>query len=234
MSDAVAILYDLENSSFEMLNYAVKKAKKYSSDIRVASDWEMEFSKRWNQLFARKDLSFIQVERKITGKNSLDYALFDAAVVLQQEGFKQFIIVTTDADFADIAKLLHNERVSTYILGIGGICCSEKLRASYDKFLYYPTGTAQKVANDNCIPKGEPLDEVRECLFKAYSLAAKGKRWVSMHELGQAFKSLYPEFIFPKDHPLRLRGIIKIYHTSFEWKRNGNILLVKRRENSLA
>lgn len=61
----------------------------------------------------------------------------------------------------------------------------------------------------------------------------KGKRWVSICELSLGLKALFPEFIFPQDHPKKLRCVIKLYQSSFEWKKNGNIILVKRKENDL-
>jgi hypothetical protein len=174
-------------------------------------------------------LTFIQVERKIIGKNSLDAALFEAALFLQKEGIQHFIIVTTDTDFVEIVKEL-KKNATSYILGIGGISSNKKLRTVYDEFLYYPPNVLNKVLEDAKIPKGEPNEKVREYLLKAYSQAKKSNKWIPVHLLGSEFKILFPDFAFPKDHPNKFRLIIKIYHTSFEWKRNGKQILVKRIE----
>jgi predicted nuclease of predicted toxin-antitoxin system len=188
-SNVVAVLYDIENSSYEMLNYALGKAQKFATNIKVVSDWgKCPNQRRWNRLLVRKDLSFAQIERKNIGKNSLDNALFEAAVSLQKEGVQQFIIITTDTDFADIARFLHMSQ-QVYILGVGGICCNEKLRIAYDKFLYYPPGIGSKVAHDDDIPPGEPIEAVRERLLKAYNLAKSGKGWKILHSNKKARRS---------------------------------------------
>ncbi len=91
-----------------MLDYALGKARKYlPCKLLAASDWELRpDKKRWNRLMRRKGYTFLQVERKVDGKNSLDYALFDMALQLKNKGVRHFIIITTDSDFAQIAKTL--------------------------------------------------------------------------------------------------------------------------------
>lgn len=229
MADKVAILYDIENTSYKMLAFAIKQAKKISNNIIVVSDWDMHSANpRWKQFFTDKRISADQVERRSTGENSLDYALFDAALNLHRDGINKFIVVSSDSDFSEAAKLF-SDRSAVYIMGIGGICSNKLLRKSYDRFLYYPPSIAQKIAHDRCIPSVEPVEQVRLCLIKAYQLAAQRTKWVTMPRLGQALKTLFPEFSFPKDHPHKLRDAVKIYHTSFEWKRDGNMILVKRK-----
>lgn len=228
MLSIVAILYDRENSSLKALIYAIKKAKEYSSNVIVVSDWKMGFSKRLDQI-SPKGLSYMHAERNFAGKNSLDYALFDAAISLKRAGVNKFIILTDDVDFVEIIRRLNNDCVPSHVIGIGGISCSKKLQAYFDEFIYYPPSIVIKLKNDYLIPSGEPLDEVRQCLVKAYNFADKGGGWVTICQLAVALKTIYPELVFPNDHPRKLRDIIKLYHVSFEWRRDGNRILVREK-----
>jgi len=143
--DTVAVLYDIENAPFEMLNYALGKAQRYlPCKMIAASDWEKRPQKKcWNRLMQRPGYTFLQVERKVNGKNSLDYALFDTAVRLKNKGILKFIIITTDSDFAKIAKTLKSDDEPVYIVGVGTEQASQVLRAAYDEFICYsPPGKA--------------------------------------------------------------------------------------------
>ena len=137
---AVAVLYDIENAPFEMLDYALGKARKYlPCKLLAASDWELRpDKKRWNRLMRRKGYTFLQVERKVDGKNSLDYALFDMALQLKNKGVRHFIIITTDSDFAQIAKTLKQDEPTVHIVGIGTEQANQLLRDAYDEFVCYP------------------------------------------------------------------------------------------------
>ena len=85
----------------------------------------------------RQGYTFLQVERKVNGKNSLDYALFDMAVRLKNKGILKFIIITTDSDFAKIAKTLKSDDEPVYIVGVGTEQASPVLRAAYYEFICY-------------------------------------------------------------------------------------------------
>ena len=111
-TETVAVLYDIENAPFEMLDFTLGKARKFfPCRMIVVSDWEKHpEQKRWNRLMVRKGFTFRQIDRKIDGKNSLDYALFDMAKILRDEGVRRFLIVTTDSDFVTIAQMLREKQ----------------------------------------------------------------------------------------------------------------------------
>ena len=139
-TETVAVLYDIENAPFEMLDFTLGKARKFfPCRMIVVSDWEKHpEQKRWNRLMARKGFTFRQIDRKIDGKNSLDYALFDMAKLLRDEGVRRFLIVTTDSDFINIAKMLRESETPCHIIGVGTEQASQLLRDAYDEFYCYP------------------------------------------------------------------------------------------------
>ena len=139
-TETVAVLYDIENAPFEMLDFTLGKARKFfPCRMIVVSDWEKHpEQKRWNRLMARKGLTFRQIDRKVDGKNSLDYALFDMAKILRDEGVRRFLIVTTDSDFVAIARMLRESDTPCHIIGVGTEQASQSLRDAYDEFYCYP------------------------------------------------------------------------------------------------
>ena len=138
-NEVVAILYDIENAPFEMLNYTLGKARRYQPcRTIVVSDWEARpEQKRWEKLMRRPGFTFRQISRTYHGKNSLDSAIYDSAKILYDEGVRRFFIITTDSDFVKIAEYL-NSGTPSYIIGVGTKQASETLRSAYDEFLVYP------------------------------------------------------------------------------------------------
>ena len=139
-NDTVAILYDIENAPFEMLDYTLGKARRFQPcRIIVVTDWEKcpTDQKRWERLRRRPGFTFRSVTRTYLGKNSLDSALYDSAVLLYKDGVRRFFIITTDYDFVRIAEAL-NKGEKSYIIGVGTKQASETLRNAYDEFLCYP------------------------------------------------------------------------------------------------
>lgn len=146
--ETVAILYDIENAPFEMLNYTLGKARRYQPcRTIVVSDWEERpEQKRWDKLLNRPGFTFRQINRTYLGKNSLDSALYDSAKILYEDGVRRYFIITTDSDFVRIAEML-NEKEKSYIIGIGTKQASELLRNAYDEFFVYPPEEKKKVRN---------------------------------------------------------------------------------------
>ncbi|MCR5757927.1 MAG: NYN domain-containing protein [Selenomonas sp.] len=138
-NEVVAILYDIENAPFEMLNYTLGKARRYQPcRTIVVSDWEARpEQKRWEKLLRRPGFTFRQISRTYQGKNSLDSAIYDSAKLLYDEGVRRFFIITTDSDFVKIAEYLNSDTPS-YIIGVGTKQASETLRNAYDEFMVYP------------------------------------------------------------------------------------------------
>ena len=168
-TETVAVLYDIENAPFEMLDFTLGKARKFfPCRMIVVSDWEKHpEQKRWNRLMARKGFTFRQIDRKIDGKNSLDYALFDMAKLLRDEGVRRFLIVTTDSDFVTIAQMLRESDTPCHIIGVGTEQASQSLRDAYDEFYCYPPMKKKKAKSEK---KEEPEEKEKE---KAGSKAEK-------------------------------------------------------------
>ena len=139
-TETVAVLYDIENAPFEMLDYALGKSQTFMPcRMIVVSDWEkIPDQRRWNHLMEREGFTFRQIDRKVLGKNSLDYALFDMGILLYKEGVRRFVVITTDADFIELIEALRKNDDPAYVMGIGTDQANHELREAYDKFFCYP------------------------------------------------------------------------------------------------
>ena len=179
-NDTVAILYDIENSPFEMLNFTLEKAERYQPcRIIVVSDWDARpEQKRWEKLMRRPGFTFRQISRTFFGKNSLDSALCDSAQLLYQEGVRKFFIITTDTDFVHIAELLNMDTPS-YIIGVGTKQASESLRNAYNEFFVYPPEEDMKKSPKNvkavAEEKAEPVKKSKEKAAKEKEVKEKAK-----------------------------------------------------------
>ena len=145
-NDTVAILYDIENAPFEMLDYTLGIARRFQPcRIIVVTDWDKvpEDQKRWERLRRRPGFTFRPVTRTYLGKNSLDNALYDSALVLYKDGVRRYFIITTDSDFVKIAEAL-NSGDKSYIIGVVTKQASETLRSAYDEFFCYPPEKPEK------------------------------------------------------------------------------------------
>lgn len=144
--DTVAILYDNENAPFEMLDFALKKARLFlPCRMIVVADWDScPEQKRWQKLMSRPGFTFRQIERTREGANSLDYALADTARMMCREGVSRFVFITNDADFADIAKALRELNNNVVLVGVGGEQANNTLREAYNKFICYKPRTAKE------------------------------------------------------------------------------------------
>ena len=145
-NDTVAILYDIENAPFEMLDCTLGIARRFQPcRIIVVTDWDKvpEDQKRWERLRRRPGFTFRPVTRTYLGKNSLDNALYDSALVLYKDGVRRYFIITTDSDFVKIAEAL-NSGDKSYIIGVGTKQASETLRSAYDEFFCYPPEKPEK------------------------------------------------------------------------------------------
>lgn len=160
-TEVVAILYDIENAPFEMLNYTLGKARRYQPcRTIVVSDWEARpEQKRWEKLLRRPGFTFRQISRTYHGKNSLDSALYDSAKILYDEGVRRFFIITTDSDFVRIAQYL-NSGTPSYIIGVGTKQASEVLRNAYDEFLVYPP-EEKKVKKETAVKETKAAKTVK-------------------------------------------------------------------------
>ncbi len=182
-NDTVAILYDIENAPFEMLNYTLSKAERYQPcRTIVISDWDARpEQKRWEKLMRRPGFTFRQISRTFFGKNSLDSALYDSAKLLYQEGVRKFFIITTDSDFVRIAQSL-NEDTPSYIIGVGTKQASETLRSAYNEFFVYPPEDDVKKEAKNVKEKPVKAAKAQEEKAKAAAKDSKDKKAKSGQE----------------------------------------------------
>lgn len=168
--DTVAILYDNENTPFEMLDFALKEAKRFlPCRLIVIADWdECPDQKRWQKLMSRPGFTFRQIERTREGENSLDYALAATAMMMCREGVARFMFITNDADFADIAKALRQQNPDVFLVGVGAEQANQTLRAAYNMFICYKGKQDKKTRKSKVSAAASSGDATPEIDMKNY------------------------------------------------------------------
>lgn len=217
MSDTIVVLYDIENSSFEMLEFALEKARAIgSAPIYVYSDWTIcGKKKKWQDLFHRRQAIFIQIGRALDGKNALDKALFETALTLRAESIKNFVIVTSDTDFIKLAQKLRLDK-DARVVGVGANIKDEKLKEAYDQFYCYAPSAAPPA-----------YDETGAFLSRLFAEAANGRVWVPLSEIGTLLKRKHAAVKFPQGYPPQLKKIFALHRDQFELKQEGMLVFAR-------
>ena len=224
----LVILVDCDNNGYKMLQFAIDEAKQITNNIELVSDWGTRIvSRKWKKVFGTWPV--VEIKKKEAERHALDLALAEYATLCCDQGIRQFMILTTDNGFAKLARYLRSQGCKVY--GIGDMCASDKLKSSYDTFkYYYPDGLAEKINHDYDIPPGEFNETVLEYLLHAYNRVGENGRWISSAKLGSSFRTVFPSFVFPADHPKKFAEIIKIYHAYFECKRRDRQIWMRPKE----
>lgn len=217
MSDTIVVLYDIENSSIEMLEFALEKARAiHNAPIYVYSDWTIcGKKKKWQDLFHRRQAIFIQIGRALDGKNALDKALFETALTLRAENIKNFVIVTSDTDFIKLAQKLRLDK-DARVIGVGANIKDEKLKEAYDQFYCYAPSAAPPA-----------YDETGAFLSRLFAEAANGRVWVPLSEIGTLLKQKHAAAKFPQGYPPQLKKIFALHRDQFELKQEGMLVFAR-------
>lgn len=218
MSDTIVVLYDIENSSLEMLEFALEKARAINgAPIYVYSDWTIcGRKKKWQDLFHRRQAIFIQIGRALGGKNALDKALFETALTLRAENIKNFVIVTSDTDFIKLAQKLRLDK-DARVIGVGANIKDEKLKEAYDQFHCYAPSAAPPAYDE----------ETGSFLSGLLTEAADGRAWVQLSEIGTLLKRNHANMKFPQGYPPQLKKIFALHRDQFELKQEGMLVFVR-------
>ena len=191
--DRVAVLVDCDNTSPEILEYALSVVAQFGRVVvRRGYGNYQTLANKWQEALVRLAFTPCLQYQYASGKNTSDIALaLDAFEDLFERRADTYCLVTSDSDFAYLCRKLR-ERGATVCI-VGEEKTPDALRNASDKFFEYqpPESEAQKKA----LPKPVQKQRPKSLLAAVALLAAESAEgWVHLGSLGSYLRRSDPSF----------------------------------------
>lgn len=191
-SDRVAVLVDCDNTSPEILEYALRVVAQFGRVVvRRGYGNHSTLANKWQEALVRLAFTPCLQYQYASGKNTSDIALaLDALEDLFDNRADTYCLVTSDSDFAYLCRKLR-ERGATVCI-VGEEKTPDALRNASDQFFeYLPPELDNVKTEDTKIKKRRP-----KALLAAVSLLAAetAEGWVGLGALGQYMRRTDPGF----------------------------------------
>ena len=188
--DRVAVLVDCDNTSPDILEYALRVVVQFGRVVvRRGYGNHATLANKWQEALVRLAFTPCLQYQYAAGKNTSDIALaLDAIEDLFDERADTYCLVTSDSDFAYLCRKLR-ERGATVCI-VGEEKTPDALRNASDQFFEYsPPETDSTKAASVPTPKRRP-----KAIIAAVSLLAaeSSEGWVGMGALGQYMRRSGP------------------------------------------
>jgi uncharacterized protein (TIGR00288 family) len=203
----VAVLVDCDNTSPEVLEYALRVVAQFGRVVlRRGYGNHATLANRWQDALVRLAFTPCLQYQYASGKNTSDIALaLDAVEALFDDRADTFCLVTSDSDFAYLCRKLRERGATVHI--VGEAKTPDALRNASDQFFQWikPETVEPSVGNSGQllkpeapkpehakpVPKRRPLIVVEAVKLLA-SNSSEGK--VHLGALGQYLKRTDPAF----------------------------------------
>ena len=190
--DRVAVLVDCDNTSPDILEYALRVVAQFGRVVvRRGYGNHATLANKWQEALVRLAFTPCLQYQYAAGKNTSDIALaLDAIEDLFDERADTYCLVTSDSDFAYLCRKLC-ERGATVCI-VGEEKTPDALRNASDQFFEYsPPETDSTKAASVPTPKRRP-----KAIIAAVSLLAaeSSEGWVGLGALGQYMRRSDPGF----------------------------------------
>ena len=217
--DRVAVLVDCDNTSPDILEYALRVVVQFGRVVvRRGYGNHATLANNWQEALVRLAFTPCLQYQYAAGKNTSDIALaLDAIEDLFDERADTYCLVTSDSDFAYLCRKLR-ERGATVCI-VGEEKTPDALRNASDQFFEYsPPETDSTKAASVPTPKRRP-----KAIIAAVSLLAaeSSEGWVGLGALGQYMRRSDAGFSPQKDGHSGLLEMVLTYPDFTTRKDNG-------------
>lgn len=198
----VAVLVDCDNTSPEILEYALQMVAQFGRVVmRRGYGNHQTLANKWQEALVRMAFTPCLQYQYASGKNTSDIALaLDAQEALFDDRADTFCLVTSDSDFAYLCRKLRERGASVLI--VGEAKTPDALQNASDRFFLWQTPEPQPAAESEAgvkalPPVPAPVKKRRpKALLDAVALMVEstsdGK--VGLGALGQYMKRTNPSF----------------------------------------
>ena len=148
----VAVLVDCDNTSPEILEYALRVVAQFGRVVlRRGYGNHTTLANRWQEALVRLAFTPCLQYQYAAGKNTSDIALaLDAMEAMFDRRADTYCLVTSDSDFAYLCRKLRERGATVHI--VGEAKTPDALRNASDQFFEWHKPEAQ--ANADCLEKG--------------------------------------------------------------------------------
>jgi uncharacterized protein (TIGR00288 family) len=203
----VAVLLDCDNTSPEVLEYALRVVAQFGRVVlRRGYGNHATLANKWQEALVRLAFTPCLQYQYASGKNTSDIALaLDAMEALFDDRADTFCLVTSDSDFAHLCRKLRERGATVHI--VGEAKTPDALRNASDEFFEWvkpataeplPSGVVQPVKPEAPKPEAVKLAVKRRPLIvvEAVRLLASNSSEGKVHlgALGQYLKRTDPAF----------------------------------------
>jgi uncharacterized protein (TIGR00288 family) len=190
--DRVAVLVDCDNTSPEILEYALRVIAQFGRVVvRRGYGNHSTLANRWQEALVRLAFTPCLQYQYASGKNTSDIALaLDAMEDVFDGRADTYCLVTSDSDFAYLCRKLR-ERGATVCI-VGEEKTPDALRNASDQFFEYQPPETESVKTD---PAKAPKRRSKALVSAVSLLAAEtAEGWVGLGALGQYMRRTDPGF----------------------------------------
>ena len=136
----VALFIDAENASPEHIDRLLARCREIGKPTIARCYGNPSGLKKWGEAIAGRHLMPMQTPPSGGKENASDFALtIDVVSLLHRNMFDHAVIVSSDADFTQLA--IHIREHGKGIDGIGEIKTPKSMRAAFDTFIEIPATT---------------------------------------------------------------------------------------------
>jgi uncharacterized protein (TIGR00288 family) len=224
LGDRVAVLVDCENTSPDMLEYALSVGAQFGRvTLRRGYGNHSTLANKWQEGLVMHAFSPCLQYQYAAGKNTSDIALaLDALEDLMEQRADIFCLVTSDSDFVYLCRKLRERGATVCVVGVKKTPAA--LRNASDRFFEYPQA-------DAVITTPEPAKVIKrrpKILLSAVSLLAldAAEGWVRIAALGQHMRVVDPHFTAKKYGHSGLQAMLLTY-PDLETRMDGGAYWVK-------
>lgn len=227
--DRVAVLVDCDNTSPEILEYALRVVAQFGRVVvRRGYGNHSTLANKWQEALVRLAFTPCLQYQYASGKNTSDIALaLDAIEDLFDKRADTYCLVTSDSDFAYLCRKLRERGAMVCI--VGEAKTPDALRNASDQFFEFQPAESVKEQPTKPIPKKRP-----KSIMSAVSLLAADSSdgRVGLGALGQYMRRSDPGFSPKKYGHSGLLEMIQTY-TELQTSKDGGGHWVKPKNSSI-
>ncbi|PVZ68233.1 NYN domain-containing protein [Pelagibaculum spongiae] len=208
----IAVLIDAENTSYSILDNALKELSKHGHIIvkKAYGDWSSSYLRNWKEHLNELAISPVQQFSYTQGKNSSDAAMIiDAMDLLYSNKFDAFVLFSSDSDFTKLASRLKESEI--YVFGVGKKQTPKAFINACDDFLYSEVFSEKNTDKEITITKEKKETKTTglsirnklrmdtnlvKLLRYAASECMEEDGWSRLAQCGSLIKRQHPDFNF--------------------------------------